>query len=52
MTTLPETTDKKIKKLMKQYGRTKWEIIVMAIDREYEEMILIRERIKRLEKEE
>ena len=42
MTALPETTDAKIKKLMKQYGKTKWEIIVMAIDREYGEARVVR----------
>jgi predicted transcriptional regulator len=34
---LPDATRKKIHKLSKQYGKPPYEIIKMAVDREYEE---------------
>ena len=46
MTTLPMETDDKIKKIMKQYGKTKWEVIVMAIDEEYEKFLLVQDLLK------
>lgn len=44
---LPDKTEKKIKALMKQYGWTKWETMVNAIDREHEEMKIVQKLIKK-----
>lgn len=36
--TLPEKTEKQIKALKKHYGWQKWEVLVHAVDREFEAM--------------